>query len=307
MRINDSLLTASEKAMFALRALFEAGGYRRFAMSRFEEYDLYARYKDFLLSDRIITFTDLDGRLMALKPDVTLSVLTRTPLLPGEVRRVYYNENVYRAAPGDRGFREIMQAGVECIGDLDYPGVCETVALAGRAMAALGGDWRLCVSHLGLVTALFRASGAPERAYPELLRFVREKNAHGLAAFAAQLGLGKGADCLRCLTEIGGPLAAALASLKIACPTEAEAALEELEALSEALAAAKLTGKTRLDFSVVSSMDYYDGLVFQGFLAGLPERVLSGGQYSGLAQKLGRSGGAVGFAVYLDALEGVLV
>ena len=44
-------------------------------MSRFEEYDFYARNKDFLVSDRIITFTDSRGRLLALKPDVTLSII----------------------------------------------------------------------------------------------------------------------------------------------------------------------------------------------------------------------------------------
>ena len=60
-------LMREEKALFALRELYEGHGYRRFQMSRFEEYDLYVRNKDFLVSDQIITFSDRSGR----KPDTT--------------------------------------------------------------------------------------------------------------------------------------------------------------------------------------------------------------------------------------------
>ena len=73
--MDETLLKREERAVFALRALYRRYGYLPFKMSKFEEYELYARNKDFLLSDRVITFTDLNGRLMALKPDVTLSIL----------------------------------------------------------------------------------------------------------------------------------------------------------------------------------------------------------------------------------------
>ena len=59
----------------------------------------------------------------------------------------------------------------------------------------------------------------------------------------------------------------------------------------------------RLDFSVVDDLHYYNGIVFKGYIAGVPISVLSGGQYDKLMQKLGRKASAVGFAVYMDALE----
>ena len=58
-----------------LNRLYEQYGYRKFKMSRFEDYDLYAQNRDFLRQDRIITFTDADGALKALKPDITLSIM----------------------------------------------------------------------------------------------------------------------------------------------------------------------------------------------------------------------------------------
>ena len=64
-----------EKVGFRLRSLYNGFGYSQYKMNKFEEYDLYAQNKDFLMSDSAITFLDTNGKLMALKPDVTLSLV----------------------------------------------------------------------------------------------------------------------------------------------------------------------------------------------------------------------------------------
>ena len=77
--MTDMLWKTEERAVFTLRSLYRRYGYAPYKMSRFEEYDLYVRNKDFLASDRIITFSDGGGRLLALKPDVTLSIVKNAP------------------------------------------------------------------------------------------------------------------------------------------------------------------------------------------------------------------------------------
>ena len=124
----DYILRSEEKAIFKLRNLYESYGYRPFKMSRFEEYDLYTRNKDFLVSDSIITFTDTNGVLMALKPDVTLSIIKDSTDITGSVKKVYYNENVYRVSKGTQSFKEIVQTGLECLGDVDEYIICEKSA-----------------------------------------------------------------------------------------------------------------------------------------------------------------------------------
>ena len=74
MEFELSLLQPKERASFGLRALYEAAGCRKYHMGQFEEYALYQENQNFLASRQVITFTDLDGRLLALKPDVTLSI-----------------------------------------------------------------------------------------------------------------------------------------------------------------------------------------------------------------------------------------
>lgn len=75
MIINDKVLQQSEKIIFSLRELYLSKKFSPYRMSKFEEYDLYADNKDFLVSDNVITFNDIGGKLMALKPDVTLSII----------------------------------------------------------------------------------------------------------------------------------------------------------------------------------------------------------------------------------------
>ena len=64
------------RVLASVQALYNRYGYRPYRMNKFEEYDLYARNKDFLISDSVITFTDRNGKLMALKPDVTSGFVT---------------------------------------------------------------------------------------------------------------------------------------------------------------------------------------------------------------------------------------
>ena len=82
----------------------------------------------------------------------------------------------------------------------------------------------------------------------------------------------------------------------------AQSALAELKTVTAFL---EQVGSVRVwvDFSLVSNMNYYNGLVFRGFVKGVPTGVLSGGQYDNLMKRMHKNARAIGFAVYLDLLE----
>ena len=153
-------------------------GYRQFKMSKFEEYDLYVRNKDFLISDSIITFTDTNGKLMALKPDVTLSIVKNSKASEGGLEKVFYNENVYRVSRGGEAFREIMQVGAECIGEIDEYGLCEVLLLAAKSLETLSDSFVLDLSHMGILAAVLDGLGLTDAARAELLVCIGDKNLH---------------------------------------------------------------------------------------------------------------------------------
>lgn len=294
-----------EEMIFALRALYDGYGYSRYRMNKFEEYDLYARNKDFLAFEGIITFTDTNGKLMALKPDVTLSIIKNTREQPGVIQKMYYNENVYRVARGSRSFREIMQVGLEAIGAVDDYCILEVLTLAAESLIRTGRDCVLTVSHLGLLSEMLRASGVPAAEEDAALRFVAARNAHELAALCGRLGLPQeDTDRLLRLTALYGEPAEALPILlELTRGTAAEETALAFARVLSALAEAVPPDMLRVDFSIVSDPRYYSGFVFKGFAEGLPDSVLSGGQYDRLMREMRRESGAVGFAVYLDRLE----
>ncbi|MCI8715468.1 MAG: hypothetical protein HFF66_06655 [Oscillospiraceae bacterium] len=236
-----------ERAGLVLRELYHRHGYQPYRMSKFEPYDLYVRNKSFLVSENILTFTDTDGRLMALKPDVTLSIVKNAQAPAGALEKVYYSENVYRTSPASVGYREIMQTGLECIGALDAAAVGEVLILAAESLAALGGGaYLLDLGHMELVAGLLEELAEGHRA---------------------------------------------------------RAALAELAELCGVLECRGLLENLRLDFSIANNMSYYNGIIFRGYLPGLASGVLAGGRYDNLMRRMGKTGGAVGFAVYLDQLE----
>lgn len=294
-------LKREEQAAYALRSLYGSRGYRSFKMSKFEEYALYLENRDFLISDRIISFTDTNSRLMALKPDVTLSIVKNGRDAEGCKDRLCYNENVYRVSAATGQFREIMQAGLECMGDIDLYAEYEVLSLAAESLGLISENFALDISDLRLLAGLLDSVSADEKLRRELSLRVAARNVHELEALCAAAGCPRAAAArLLTFTRLRCPLREAPETLAPFCVgPEAEAALGELAALAELLSGRE---GVYFDASVLSHMSYYNGLVFRGYIDGVSEGILSGGRYDKLMQKMGRSGGAIGFAVYLDLL-----
>ena len=291
----------TERILTALRGLYGRYGYQPYKMSKFEEYDLYVRNKDFLISDGVITFTDTNGKLMALKPDVTLSIIKNSREQAGCVQKVYYSENVYRVSAAAHCFKEILQTGLECMGDIDDYHLCEVLRLAAESLRAISPACVLDISHLGIPEALMADMPAEQRS--GVYRCIAEKNPHELRRLCADADP-KITEALCGLISVYGAPAEVLPVLRRQLEGLIDAApIDQLERVLAPFADSELAAMLQIDFSVVSDSRYYNGLVFKGFVDGVPDSVLSGGQYDKLMRRVGRSSGAVGFAVYLDGLE----
>ncbi|HHT16726.1 MAG TPA: hypothetical protein GXZ77_03295 [Papillibacter sp.] len=300
----QEVLKNEEQAMLRLRALYRRYGYAQYKMSKFEEYDLYARNKNFLSSEYIATFNEPGGRLMALKPDVTLSIVRNTRGSAGTCK-YFYNENVYRLSAHRQELKERMQAGLEYIGELDVFAMGEVIFLALKSLETISDRYLLDVSHLGFVSGLLESLGLDGEAQGKMLRCISEKNAPEIEKLCASLGVSR-ENCERLMTlaSLYGKWEDVRETMLSLCVGEKmRSAVAELEAILKTVRALGGTDALYLDFSTVNDMKYYNGIVFQGYVDGLPTCILSGGQYDPLLKQFGREGGAIGFAVYLDLLE----
>lgn len=298
------LLRREERVTLALRQLYEAHGYRKFRMNRFEPYDFYARYRDFLADGQIISFTDLDGKLMALRPDVTLSIVRRAAERAAGSERLYYTEPVYRPARGAAGYRESNQVGIESIGQLTPYAMVEVISLAADSLLLISDAAVLDLSHTGFLEGLLEALPLDGEAQGGVRRCLEQKSVHGITALAAGRLSDEDLARLQAACQLSGPIAEALPTVeRLASGAKMMGAAAALRSLYEALGCPGGQSPYRLDLSITSDAKYYSGLVMRGYIGGVPTAVLSGGRYDPLLARMGKPQlSAMGFALYFDEL-----
>ena len=300
-----SALRRQERITLSLRALFEQYGYRKYRMGKFEEYELYTENKTFLNHPNIITFHDLDGRVLAMKPDVTLSIAKNTRANKTSGEKVYYLENVYWLEKQSGGYRENSQLGLESIGRLDALGYFEVLCLAQETLSAVGVRHRMQLSHIGFWVSLLEGLGISEGMREEIFACLRGKKTHELKALLDRENIPPAAAglILKAASLCGAFMPTISQARETAISPGMTKALDELEAVYALLCQKGCAENLILDFSLVNDIHYYDGLVFQGYVEGVPRALLTGGSYGKLLRKFGRDLDAVGFAVYLNELD----
>ncbi len=296
-------LTREELAVYSLRALYNEYGYALYKMSKFEEYDFYARNKDFLVSDNIITFTDTDGRLLALKPDVTLSIIKNSKAPEGGVLKLCYNENVYRVGGGTGSFKEIMQVGLEHIGKVDSRVIIEVMTLAKKSLDLISPSNVLEVSSLDIAHDVLAHFGLSKESKAKIYSYLGRKSVCDILSVCAEEGLNE--EACRLISSLATVYGSADTVLPLLRQFKLNDTLSELvDGFAMIIRALGEAGvDVVVDFSLMNDMNYYNGVAFKGFVDGIPVGILSGGEYKNLMNKMKRKESAIGFAVYLDELE----
>lgn len=295
-----------EITVLNLRRLYENRGFKKFRMGKFESYDFYARNKDFLVGNRIITFSDLNGKLMALKPDVTLSIVKNADEGGHGRQKLYYTENVYRESKDIHEFKEIFQVGLEVLGEIDLFETVEIVTLAIKSLTQIDKDAILEISHIGYTEGLIDCITSDGAVKDKLHELISSKNSHDLKKLAESDSLPK--NPVGTAVEIMLPKntneETLLAAEEHALNAKMLEAVTELKNIYKILKKSGLEKHIKIDFSIVGDPGYYNGILMHGYVHGIPRNVLSGGRYDMLMSKMGRGNAhAMGFAIYFDALD----
>ncbi|MCL2512456.1 MAG: ATP phosphoribosyltransferase regulatory subunit [Oscillospiraceae bacterium] len=302
---NFAKLDRAEECVLALRALYESFGYKKYRMNKFEEYSFYIANRKFLQNEQFISFTDMDGRLLALKPDITLSIVKNSDI-GGANSRVYYDESVYRVSKKTGTYKESGQLGLEFLGRIDAYNIYEALYLANKSLETIDADYCLDVSHIGFV---FGALGGLPLNFNDknrVLDCLKAKNIPELAGVLDSAGAtGEQKNLLAGIIGLGGKIGNAIPKAKALIQNKMMGdAVAELETVHEMLRPSVDTDKIRLDFSVLNDTEYYNGLLFNGYIKGVSEIALVGGRYDELLSKIGKADlQGIGFAINFDSLE----
>lgn len=266
-------------------------------------------------------FFDARGDLLAMRPDVTLQVarMTATRLAgqPGPFR-FRYLQRVFREAEAEMQAkaRELTQMGIECIGEEGPEADAEVVGLLAEALDVAGArGYTLALATVGVLRALLEASGAPAWWKEQVLDAYHASNFVELDRLTAPAGAGPVPDAepgarasvppvfaaaIRALPRIRGGRAAIDEVRALVAPLGCEDGLDAFARTYDLLEEAGLGERILVDFSVMSSFDYYTGLVFEAYAPGLGTPLGSGGRYDNMIAAYGESRPAAGFAFFLE-------
>lgn len=253
---------------------------------------------------------DSQGDLLAMRPDVTLQVArmvaTRLSDQP-EPLRLRYLQRVFREAEGQMqaAARELTQIGIECIGEAGVSADAEVVGLLSDALQLAGvRNFKLAVATVGVLRALLEKSGAPLPWRARVLDAFHASNfveIDQLAAQAMEVGVPLPfAEAISLLPRIRGKREAIERVRSLVAPLGCEDGLDDFAASFDALVEAGLADRLLVDFSVMSSFDYYTGIVFEAYAPGLGTPLGGGGRYDNMIGAYGVSRPAAGFAFFLE-------
>ena len=282
--------------------IYERFGFKKIKLSKFEDYNLYNNNKDFLQTEHILTFMNLNGNLKSLRPDVTLSIVKKVLKdNEKETQKIYYIEDIYKIVSNE--YEEIPQVGVEIIGKLNNYSNLEIISMAIESLKSINKNYILEISNIDFISAIFDEINLEENLKIEMLNNIYLKNKHDLEKLLNKNVDNKYKKYILSFIELSGNYKDILKKLKsLIINKKMQKSYEELKSLSFVFELYNNFDKILLDFSIESQLGYYNGIIFKGYIKESNDIILSGGRYDKLLNKFNSNKNAIGFAIYMDKL-----
>jgi ATP phosphoribosyltransferase regulatory subunit len=293
-------------------SVFESWNYEEVITPSVDYYDLFEQGMGQREAQRGFRFTDNDGRLLALRPDVTSSVARMAATLLSErprPLRFCYAASVFRQQTQSHAEwrREHTQLGCELIGVGGTPADLEVLRLAAEILSRLDLKSKYCITinNVEIFNGVAAELKLDAAAREQLRRLIDTREAAELQRFLQDFTAGDARGFLH-PTQLSGKRDVIQAARKAITNPRSVAALDSLDELWTAIESLDLSDVFEIDLGDVSSLDYYTGLSLKIYVHGAGTSVGRGGRYDGLTGSFGRAEPAVGFVLNLDALTEVL-
>lgn len=299
-------MSKKDLVLLNIRKMYDSYGYKKISLPSFEEYDLYNENKDFI--DRnVLTVMSPNGKLLALRPDITLSVAKKVSKDQSlKYSKIYYQENTYNLTKYV-GYEEDEQLGIELIGKestfLDF----EIINLAVKSLDIINKKSMIVLSHAGFISSIFENFDLEYEIKEQILDCINRKNSHDIQKILKRNEhISENVKKLIYkIPELSGNLENIEKELlKYEINDNTKKILSELKQLNSLLLKFYKKSKIIFDFSIVKNLNYYNGIILQGYIEDFPNVILTGGRYDKLFEKFGVDTGAVGFAILTDGLKG---
>ena len=260
-----------------------------------------------IADQQLFKLLDKEGHTLVLRPDMTAPIarVAASKLLDEDLPvRLAYTANVFRAQQREGGRpAEFEQIGVECLNEDTVSCDGEVIALLISSLKKAGlSEFQVSIGHVGFAQELFiQILGTNGRA-DTLRKFLYEKNYVGYREHVNSLQLSSiDKQRLLQLLHLRGGEEVIGQALDIIENDKGKQAILELKELWDVIKDYGVEQFVKFDFTIVSHMSYYSGILFEAYAGNVGFPLGNGGRYS-LMEKFGKAASATGFAVRIDML-----
>jgi len=292
--------------------IFSAHGYEEVITPAFEFMEVVETGAGENLRKELFLFMDREGGILSLRPEMTVSIARmaathmQDDVLP---RRLYYSANVFRhVQPHLAQYREFWQMGIELLGASGPLADAEVISLAVRVLEDLGLDnFKVSLNQIGIFNSLLDSSPMATGDKELVRRLIERKDLVELSRLLERLAISDELkETIARLPVLHGDLDIIQKIPYVEKNPQTLAQISELVKVYDALKAFGADDKVVIDMGVLRGLNYYTGVVFEGYSPQLGYGLLGGGRYDRLLSQFGFDCPATGFALGLDRLELVL-
>lgn len=306
LRIQDEL--NFEKKRYELTKKIETSfvdaGFIQIKPEIFEEYDEITKIDKNISTKSMVKV--VSNKVMVLRPDITISLMKNLiPRWEDDLNlKLFYHSTVYKNKKNGDGIIQCRQFGCEYLGEPSIDADREVVNLAFNIFRKFTDEFLLEIGSGNYIDGFVEALDIDSEKECEFKKLLYRKNKPELEVFANSLDIKPELkELMLNILSIRGTLKEVTEKAnKYFKNDRMKKGIEQLNTISTLISKEDLDKYTLFDLSMVSKLDYYDGIMLKGYFKNLYKEILSGGRYDGLTESFGRRVPAIGFTIYFDAL-----
>lgn len=301
-----------KKLEYTMRSLFRKYGYYEIETPSFEYYDVFSSEKDIMPTENMFKFYDPKGRILVLKPDMTVPVarVIATKLKDSTYPlRISYIGKTYKFnQAGDERPKESTEAGIELLGAKNPEADAEVVLLAIHSLLSAGfKSFQIDIGQVEFFKELMLEAGLDDEEAESVRVLIEKKDMVGVEEIIQTHKINEN------LKEIILNLPAFFGTIdviqKVKNMAPCDRALKSLNYLEKVVEIVKEYGFEEyisIDLGMVHRLNYYTGIIFRGYTHGMGFPILSGGRYDKLIDMFGKECPAVGFSAKINMIMNAL-
>lgn len=297
----------------SINNVFNTWGYKEVVTPSIEFYDGFRYEYSGLREEGIYKFFDSKGRILALRPDMTIPIVRLVSTRFKDINesiKLRYTSNIFRVFEDFSGKRnEYTECGIELITKEKNFSDLEVLIIAIEALKKSGArNFKLEIGEANFFKAAIEDLDISSEEKILLSELIENKNIQELKVLLEGLNLdNKIKETFYKLPLIFGEGIEVLNAYKeISFNNNMLESIKTLENLAYRLESLGYKEYITFDLGITARVNYYTGIIFRGFIKGSGSVVLSGGRYDNLIKSVKKDFNAIGFSINVDELANIL-